>query len=173
MNERLVPAATPTVLFVCVHNAGRSQLAAGLAALRGVARVEVLSAGTEPDDQVDPVALASLAELGIDRSDQVPTRLTPELLNRADVVVALKPGLMVPEQPGVRYETWPLPDPTDWTLDGIRPLRDHIDARVSRLLAELIGDPSIADPTTPVPAARRALPPPDPHAHLSDADYFS
>ena len=84
---------TPTVLFVCVHNAGRSQLAAGLAAHHAGTTVQVLSAGTDPDTQVDAVALASLAELGIDRSDQVPTRLTDDLLTQADVVVTLKPGL--------------------------------------------------------------------------------
>lgn len=125
------------VLFVCVHNAGRSQLAAGLAAHHAGDGVEVLSAGTDPDRQVDPVALASLAELGIDRSDQVPTRLTDDLLSRADVVVTLKPGLDLPTQPGVRYENWPLPDPQGWNLDGIRALRDHLDGRVQQLLAEL------------------------------------
>ena len=127
----------PTVLFVCVHNAGRSQLAAGLAALRGGRQIEVLSAGVAPDDRVDPVALASLAEIGIDRSTQVPTPLTEDLLGRADVVVTLKPGLDLPRQPGVRHENWPLPDPAGWDLDGIRPLRDHLDARIQRLLAEL------------------------------------
>lgn len=127
----------PTVLFVCVHNAGRSQLAAGIAAQRAGARVRVLSAGTEPGEQVDPVALASLAELGIDRFDQVPTLLTGDLLDEADVVVALKPDLGLPERPSVRLETWPLPDPQGWDLDGIRPLRDHLDTRIARLLAEL------------------------------------
>ena len=126
-----------TVLFVCVHNAGRSQLAAGLAARRVGAGVRVLSAGTDPDAQVDPVALASLAELGIDRSDQTPTRLTDDLLDQADVVVTLKPGLDVAHRPGVRYENWPLPDPQGWDLDGIRGLRDHLDARVTQLLTEL------------------------------------
>ena len=88
-----------TVLFVCVHNAGRSQLAAGLAAYRAGPGVRVLSAGTEPDAHVDAVALASLAELGIDRSDQVPSLLTDDLLDQADVVVTLKPGLAVAQRP--------------------------------------------------------------------------
>ena len=126
-----------TVLFVCVHNAGRSQLAAGLAARRASAGVQVWSAGTDPDGEVDPVALASLAELGVDRSDQTPTRLTDDLLDQADVVVTLKPGLDLPRRPGVRYENWPLPDPQGWDLDGIRGLRDHLDARVTQLLTEL------------------------------------
>ena len=129
--------AKPTLLFVCVHNAGRSQLAAGLAALRGGDRITVLSAGLDPDDKVSDVALASLAEAGIDRSDQTPTKLTDGLVAQADVVVALKPGLDLPQHDGVRYETWPLPDPADWDIDGIRPLRDHIDAKVQELLSEL------------------------------------
>ncbi|WP_204910601.1 heat-shock protein HtpX [Microlunatus spumicola] len=136
-----------TVLFVCVHNAGRSQLAAGLAAYRAGPGVRVLSAGTEPDAHVDAVALASLAELGIDRSDQVPSLLTDDLLDQADVVVTLKPGLAVAQRPGVRYENWPLPDPQGWDLDGIRGLRDHLDARVAQLLAGLSTgrDPSALD----------------------------
>jgi arsenate reductase (thioredoxin) len=129
--------AKPTLLFVCVHNAGRSQLAAGLAALRGGDQVTVLSAGLDPDDKVSDVALASLAEAGIDRSDQIPTKLTDDLVTRADVVVALKPGLDLPRHEDVRYETWPLPDPANWDVDGIRPLRDYIDAKVQELLAEL------------------------------------
>jgi arsenate reductase len=129
--------AKPTLLFVCVHNAGRSQLAAGLAALRGGGRVTVLSAGLDPDDSVSEVTLASLAEAGIDRSDQIPTKLTHDLLAQADIVIALKPGLDLPHQNGVRYETWPLPDPAEWDIDGIRPLRDYIDAKVQQLLTEL------------------------------------
>ena len=97
--------AKPTLLFVCVHNAGRSQLAAGLAALRGGDQVTVLSAGLDPDDKISDVALASLAEARIDRSDQTPTRLTDDLVAQADVVVALKPGLDLPYHDGVRYET--------------------------------------------------------------------
>lgn len=134
-------ASAPTVLFVCVHNAGRSQLAAGLAARRADGRVQVLSAGTDPDDHVDAVALASLAEVGIDRSDQTPTRLTAAMLAAADVVVALKPGLDLPRTPGVRHETWPLPEPAAWDVDGVRPLRDHLDRRVEELLTRLVAAP--------------------------------
>jgi arsenate reductase len=147
--------STPTVLFVCVHNAGRSQLAAGLAAHHAGEAVQVLSAGTDPDAQVDAVALASLAELGIDRSDQLPTRLTDELLAQADVVVTLKPGLDLPHQPGVRYENWPLPDPQGWDLDGIRPLRDHLDSRIAQLLDDL-------DSEAPHLSCRQMTPPAPP-----------
>lgn len=139
-------ASAPTVLFVCVHNAGRSQLAAGLAARRADGRVQVLSAGTDPDDHVDAVALASLAEVGIDRSDQTPTRLTAAMLAAADVVVALKPGLDLPRTPGVRHETWPLPEPAAWDVDGVRPLRDHLDRRVEELLNRLVEASSTPSP---------------------------
>lgn len=83
------------------------------------------------------MALASLAEVGIDRSDQTPTKLTDDLVAQADVVVALKPGLELPHHDGVRYETWPLPDPADWDIDGIRPLRDYIDVKVQKLIKDL------------------------------------
>ena len=126
----------PTLLFVCVHDAGRSQLAAGLAALRGGDQVNVLSAGLDPDDRVSEVALASLAEAGIDRSDQTPTKLTADMVAQADVV-ALKPGLDLPHRDGVRRQTGPLPDPAEWDIDGIRPLRDYIDTKVQELLTEL------------------------------------
>ncbi|NKY37969.1 low molecular weight phosphatase family protein [Cellulomonas septica] len=124
-----------TVLFVCVHNAGRSQLAAGLAVAQAVPGVRVLSAGTEPDEHVSQTVLDSLAELGIDRSDQVPRLLTPELAAEADLLVALKPGLHLPAHP--RVVTWSLPDPADWDVDGIRPLRDDIARRVESLLSDL------------------------------------
>lgn len=124
-----------TVLFVCVHNAGRSQLAAGLAVAQAAPGVRVLSAGTEPDEHVSHTVLDSLAELGIDRSDQVPRLLTAELAAEAEVLVALKPGLDLP--PHARVVTWSLPDPADWDVDGIRPLRDDIASRVESLLAEL------------------------------------
>lgn len=125
-----------TVLFVCAHNAGRSQLAAGLAAARAGDTVRVLSAGTNPGERVDATVLASLAELGIDRSDQVPQPVTPELIAQADVVIALKPNLALPAHPHV--ETWPLPDPEGWDLEGIRSLRNHLDHRIEDLLTEIV-----------------------------------
>ena len=127
----------PTVLFVCEHNAGRSQLAAGLAAAYASDRVKVLSAGTSPDATVSPVVVASLAELGIDRSDQVPTQLTDDLLRRADAVVALKAGLAFAAPDGVDQQTWDLPNPADWDIDSIRPLRDHIQQKVHKLVDQL------------------------------------
>jgi arsenate reductase (thioredoxin) len=121
------------VLFVCVHNAGRSQFAAGLAAQHP--ELQASSAGTEPDDKVDDVMLASLGEIGIDRSDQVPRKLTPEMLEQADVVIALKPNLPLPA--GIRHEVWELPEPEAWDLEGVRPLREHLNARVQDLVDEL------------------------------------
>lgn len=123
---------TPTVLFVCVHNAGRSQLAAGLAAAYAGDAVRVTSAGTDPDDRVDATVLRSLAEKGIDRGDQVPRRVTPEMVREADVVIALKPDLDLPPHP--RVETWALPDPAGWDLEGIRPLRDHLEGKIRVLI---------------------------------------
>jgi arsenate reductase (thioredoxin) len=130
-----------SVLFVCVHNAGRSQLAAGLAASLFDGRLRVTSAGTEPEDHVSEVVLASLAEVGIDWSGRTPTLLTRAAVESVDVVVALKPGLDLPQVDGVRYETWPLPDPAGWDVDGIRPLRDHLQHRI----AALVNDEALHD----------------------------
>lgn len=108
----------------------------------------VLSGGTDPEDTVSEVVLASLEELGIDRSDQRPTRLTDNLLRRADVVVALKPGLDLPVYPGVRHELWALPDPAGWDVGGVRPLRTYLDGEVRRVVGELTSEPG------PVAASR-------------------
>jgi protein-tyrosine-phosphatase len=131
------PDPVPTVLFVCEHNAGRSQLAAGLAARRAAGRVRVLSAGTNPDAEVDAVMLASLAEVGIDGSDQVPTRLTADLVAQADVIVAVKPDLGVVPADGAQLQTWTLPEPERWDVEGLRPLRDFLDQQVRALLQGL------------------------------------
>ena len=136
--ETTSTGTVPTVLFVCEHNAGRSQLAAGLAAAYAGDRVNVLSAGTAPDAAVSPVMVASLAELGIDRSDQMPTQLTDELLRRADVVVALKAGLAFAAPTGIDQQTWDLPNPADWDVNSIRPLRDHIQEKVQKLIDQLV-----------------------------------
>lgn len=136
--DRTTSTRKPAVLFVCVHNAGRSQLAAGLAAAYAGDRVTVMSAGTDPDEAVSSTVLESLDEIGIDRHDQVPRLITPEIAARADIVVALKPGLALPGHP--RVETWSLPDPTGWSLDGIRDLREHINQRVRALVDKLLGD---------------------------------
>ncbi|MGY1822778.1 arsenate reductase ArsC [Geodermatophilus sp. SYSU D00079] len=128
---------TPSVLFVCVHNAGRSQMAAGwLRHLAGDA-VEVRSAGSLPADQVNPAAVAAMAEVGIDITDQRPKVLTTEAVEASDVVVTMGCGDACPVFPGTRYLDWQLPDPAGQGIDAVRPIRDDIEARVRALLAEL------------------------------------
>ncbi len=130
----------PRVLFVCTHNAGRSVLAAALTRAHAGDRLVAESAGVAPDAEPSPVTVASLAEVGIDDSGHIPRLLTEEQVRNADVVVAMKPGLPIPHLDGVRYETWSLPDPTGWDLDGSRVLRDVIDHRVHRLIDDLRAD---------------------------------
>lgn len=132
------PTVKPTVLFVCVHNAGRSQMAAGyLAALSG-GRVEVLSAGSEPKDQINPVAIAVMAEDGIDIADNVPKILTVEAVKDSDVVITMGCGDACPIFPGKRYEDWELADPAGQGIEAVRPIRDDIKARIQQLLAEIL-----------------------------------
>jgi protein-tyrosine-phosphatase len=128
---------TPTVLFVCVGNAGRSQMAAALLDLHAAGRVRVLSAGSEPADAVHPSVLEAMAERGIDLYDAVPKRLEDEAVREADVVVTMGCGDACPVYPGKRYEDWELPDPAGKSVDEVRPIRDEIDRRVRRLLGEL------------------------------------
>ena len=131
-------AAKPTVLFVCVHNAGRSQMAAGyLTALSG-GRVEVLSAGSEPKDQINPVAIEAMAEDGIDIAHNVPKILTTEAVKDSDVVITMGCGDACPIFPGKRYEDWKLEDPAGKGVDAVRPIRDDIKARIEKLLAEIL-----------------------------------
>ncbi|WP_104163286.1 arsenate reductase ArsC [Cryobacterium sp. N22] len=131
-------AAKPTVLFVCVHNAGRSQMAAGyLAALSG-GRVEVLSAGSEPKDQINPVAIAAMAEDGIDIAHNVPKILTTEAVKDSDVVITMGCGDACPIFPGKRYEDWELADPAGQGIESVRPIRDDIKARIEKLLTEIL-----------------------------------
>jgi protein-tyrosine-phosphatase len=127
----------PTVLFVCVHNAGRSQMAAGY--LRHLAgdRVEVLSAGSEPADQVNPAAVAAMAEVGIDIASGQPRLLTDSAVRTADVVVTMGCGDACPFYPGRRYEDWVLDDPAGLGVESVRPIRDEIRKRVERLVTEL------------------------------------
>jgi protein-tyrosine-phosphatase len=127
----------PEVLFVCVHNAGRSQMAAGLLEKVGEGRVEVRSAGSEPADEVNPVAVEAMAELGIDITAEVPKRLTREAVQEADVVITMGCGDSCPIYPGKRYEDWELEDPAGKDLDTVRRIRDEIADRVLGLLAEL------------------------------------
>jgi arsenate reductase len=127
----------PRVLFVCTHNAGRSALASALAAHHAADRLDVDSAGTDPDPRPSAATIATLAELGIDAAAHRPSAVTADRIAAADVVVAMKPGLDLPHVDGVRYETWSLPDPAGWDADGIRPLREEIDRRVRTLITEL------------------------------------
>jgi protein-tyrosine-phosphatase len=129
---------SPTVLFVCIHNAGRSQMAAGyMRALSGGA-VDVRSGGSEPGDQINPIAVQAMAEEGIDISAGLPQLMTTEQVRGSDVVITMGCGDVCPIFPGKRYEDWELADPKGKSLDEVRPIRDDIKARVEALLAELM-----------------------------------
>ena len=127
----------PTVLFVCVHNAGRSQMAAGFLQHLGQGRIEVLSAGSEPTDRVNPVAVAAMAEVGIDIASASPKVLTDDAVRVSDVVVTMGCGDACPFFPGTRYEDWELDDPAGREIEAVRPIRDEIRRRVEQLLEEL------------------------------------
>ncbi|GAA2974766.1 arsenate reductase [Microbacterium terrae] len=127
----------PTVLFVCVHNAGRSQMAAGyLQALAGD-RVDVLSAGSEPKDQINPIAVDAMAEEGIDIANNTPKLLTVDAVKESDVVITMGCGDACPIFPGKRYEDWQLDDPAGQNAEAVRRIRDEIRARVEALITEL------------------------------------
>ncbi|TFC71301.1 arsenate reductase ArsC [Cryobacterium sp. TMS1-20-1] len=128
----------PSVLFVCVHNAGRSQMAAGFLTALSQGRVEVLSAGSEPKDQINPVAIAAMAEEGIDIAGNVPKILTTEAVKQSDVVITMGCGDACPIFPGKRYEDWKLDDPAGQGIESVRPIRDEIKARIEALLAEIL-----------------------------------
>ncbi|MDQ1609236.1 MAG: hypothetical protein QOE16_1968 [Microbacteriaceae bacterium] len=127
----------PTVLFVCIHNAGRSQMAAGYMKQLSEGRVEVLSAGSEPKGQINPVAIQVMAEEGIDIANNVPQILTTEAVRESDVVITMGCGDACPIFPGKRYEDWELTDPAGRPVDEVRPIRDDIKQRVENLLSEL------------------------------------
>ena len=128
----------PSVLFVCVHNAGRSQMAAGFMTHFGQGRVEVLSAGSAPKDSINPVAVEAMAEIGIDISSNSPKILTPEAVQQSDAVITMGCGDACPFYPGKRYEDWVLEDPAGQGIDSVRVIRDEIKVRVETLLAELL-----------------------------------
>lgn len=128
----------PTVLFVCVHNAGRSQMAAGYMRELGAGRVEVLSAGSAPKDTINPHAIAVMAEEGIDIANQQPKILTPEAVQESDAVITMGCGDACPFYPGKRYEDWVLEDPAGQDIDQVRKIRDEIKGRVETLLSELL-----------------------------------
>jgi arsenate reductase len=127
----------PSVLFVCVHNAGRSQMAAALLGRLAGDRIEVRSAGTEPADQINPVAVAAMAELGIDITTATPKVLTGESVQSSDVVITMGCGDTCPYFPGVSYRDWKLPDPAGQPLATVRAIRDEIAERVHALVTEL------------------------------------
>ena len=127
----------PTVLFVCVHNAGRSQMAAGYLRHLGEGRIEVLSAGSAPADSINPVAVAAMAEEGIDIASEQPKVLTTDAVKASDVVITMGCGDACPFYPGKRYEDWKLDDPAGRSIEAVRPIRDAIKARVEELIASL------------------------------------
>jgi arsenate reductase (thioredoxin) len=131
------PTARPTVLFVCVHNAGRSQMAAGWLQHLAGDRVEVRSAGSEPADAINPVAVEAMREVGIDLAAARPTVLTTEAVQHSDVVVTMGCGDACPFFPGKRYEDWRLDDPAGQGIDAVRPIRDEIERRVRALVASM------------------------------------
>ena len=128
----------PEVLFVCVHNAGRSQMAAGLLDQLAAGRVHVRTAGSDPSDQINPTAVEAMAEVGVDLSKEFPKPLTDEVVKAADAVITMGCGDACPIYPGKRYEDWELEDPEGKDLETVRRIRDEIARRVRELLAELV-----------------------------------
>lgn len=130
----------PSVLFVCVHNAGRSQMAAGFLAMLAGDAIEVRSAGSAPADAVNPAAVQAMAEVGIDISTQNPKILTTDAVAASDVVITMGCGDTCPFFPGKSYRDWVLEDPAGKGVEAVRPIRDQIEARVKDLIAELLPD---------------------------------
>jgi len=128
----------PEVLFVCVHNAGRSQMAAGLVRLRADGRLHVRSAGSDPADEINPAVIDAMREVGVDLSEAFPKPLTDEAVRASDVVITMGCGDACPVYPGKRYEDWTLDDPAGQDLVTVRRIRDEIDARVRTLITELL-----------------------------------
>ena len=128
----------PDVLFVCVHSAGRSQMAAGLVKLRSHGRIHVRSAGSDPGEEINPAVIQAMDEIGVDMSEEFPKPLTDEVVRAADVVITMGCGDACPIYPGKRYEDWRLDDPAGQSLETVRRIRNEIDARVQVLVAELL-----------------------------------
>jgi protein-tyrosine-phosphatase len=135
--EGMLVKERPEVLFVCVHNAGRSQMAAGLVKLRSEGRVHVRSAGSAPGDEINPAVVQVMSEIGVDMSEEFPKPLTDEVVRAADVVITMGCGDACPIYPGKRYEDWELEDPAGENVETVRRIRDEIDRRVQRLIADL------------------------------------
>jgi arsenate reductase (thioredoxin) len=140
MSERQFEKAQSEVLFVCVHNAGRSQMAAGLVNLRSGGRIHVRSAGSDPADTINPTVVEAMREVGVDIGQEFPKPLTDEVVRAADVVITMGCGDACPIYPGKKYEDWELDDPAGQDLATVREIRDEIDSRVERLMAELLPD---------------------------------
>jgi protein-tyrosine-phosphatase len=136
--EGTIVKEQPEVLFVCVQNAGRSQMAAGLVKLRSEGRVHVRSAGSAPGEEINPAVVEAMAELGVDMSEEFPKPLTDEVVRAADVVITMGCGDACPIYPGKRYEDWELEDPAGKDVETVRRIRDEIDERVQALIRELL-----------------------------------
>lgn len=134
---------TPTVLFVCVHNAGRSQMAAALLAHHARGAVDVRSAGSEPADRINPAVLVVMREQGIDLAAETPKKLTTDAVEAADAVITMGCGDTCPVLPGTRYLDWQITDPAGRSVDEVRAIRDEIDGRVRELLATLLREPAV------------------------------
>ncbi|GAA2300613.1 arsenate reductase ArsC [Nonomuraea roseoviolacea subsp. roseoviolacea] len=137
-------ARVPSVLFVCVHNAGRSQMAAAFLANLGRGRVQARSAGSAPADQVNPAVVEAMKEVGIDISAELPKVLTTEAVQASEVVVTMGCGDACPIFPGKRYEDWKLDDPAGQGIGAVRPIRDEIETRVRALIRELLPDAEVS-----------------------------
>jgi protein-tyrosine-phosphatase len=135
--------AMPEVLFVCVHNAGRSQMAAGLVKMRSGGRIHVRSAGSDPGEEINPAVVSAMSEIGVDMSEEFPKPLTDEVVRAADVVITMGCGDACPIYPGKRYENWTLEDPAGQDLETVRRIRDQIDERVGSLVGQLLPDETI------------------------------
>jgi arsenate reductase (thioredoxin) len=142
---RAAPNEPPEVLFVCVHNAGRSQMAAALLERHAAGRVRVRSAGSEPADRLNPAVVQAMAEVGIDISAERPKRLRDDVVRDAHVVITMGCGDACPVFPGIRYEDWELQDPSGKPLEEVRAIREEIDGRVKTLLEELTGQAESAE----------------------------
>jgi arsenate reductase (thioredoxin) len=138
LEVRPVPGERPEVLFVCVHNAGRSQMAAGLVKLRSEGRIQVRSAGSDPAEVINPAVVEAMEEVGVDLAEAFPKALTDEAVRAADVVITMGCGDACPVYPGKRYEDWTLDDPAGQDIETVRRIRDEIDARVRTLVGELL-----------------------------------
>jgi protein-tyrosine-phosphatase len=136
--EGTIVKEQPEVLFVCVHNAGRSQMAAGLVKLRSDGRIHVRSAGSAPGDEINPAVIEAMEEIGVDMREEYPKPLTDEVVRAADVVITMGCGDACPIYPGKRYEDWELDDPADQDFETVRRIRDEIDDRVQRLVGDLL-----------------------------------